>query len=750
MASVRQTSFAGGEVAPAVWARSELERYASSLRRCRNFLPLPQGPVVNRPGMQFVARAAGSGQEDSDGNSFADGVRLIPFVYSDEEAYVLEVGGGYIRFFQNGAPVVSGGNPVEVETDYSLLTLSRLKYAQVGDVLTLVHPDRRPRELRRTGPNAFALVDIDFSRPATALTSLDEPGIEFVDVLPPNEDPTPDGNGTADFLEADDAHPLRDWEWAVTSVAPDAHGVPVESVATAVTQVVAPGSTTSMALKPPAVVLYPDRPITVRWGDSGLPPPPGVTGYRVYRGRGGILGYVGEAALSGGGIPQHHFVDYGHEPNYAIRPPLGSSPFDATPLTPGDEDFPSVVAFFEERRIFANTRTRPNYLWASRVGDYSTFDRFVPAEEDGSLELALGSRKREEIRSLLGLERLLAFTNSSIWGLSGQASLGDRPVARAQSEVGASWLDPIVAGDAVLFVRAKGQGVRETLYEQERGKFTGADLSVLASHLVLGHTLVDWAYQEDPWGVVWCVRNDGVLLSLTYQREQQVWGWAAHETQGQVRAVCCVPEGNEDAVYLLVERLVAGLSHHSVERLASRILPLDEEGNPDVTRGIFLDSCTSYEGPPATSFGGLTHLEGMDVMALGDGSVQGPFTVTSGTITLDVAASRVHVGLAYASTLELLDIAPAEVRGRPKAVSRVDFEVEASRGLLVGETEDSLYPWELRDAGLGFGAVPLFTGPASVAVSSTYNTGGRALLRQEEPLPVTVLSVARQVDVGGE
>jgi len=740
MAGVRQASFAGGEISPSMQARTDLEQYGSSARVMRNLFPTATGALLNRPGTQWVA----------DARTFYSGpvplkkvVRLIPFIFSDEESYVIEAGEGYFRFHQNGAPVLAGGLPVEIVTPYLATEVARLKFVQTGDVMILVHPNHAPRELRRTGVAAFSLFVFDMSLGPALFSTAAGPGLLKQDS---------DSDSVPNYSETDAEHPSRRWTYVVTSVT---NGI--ESLPRIVDHSVASLSNNdNTGAIPSELVVTGDRPITVSWQHTSFnATPAGVTAYLVYRGRDGVFGYLGTTGNTGVGTndPKQFFVDTGEEPDFTRQPPRGETPW-------AGGGYPAVVAFFEERLFFANSASDPGAVWASRVGDYSAFDRYVPITADGSLEFILSSRRREEVRSILGTDRLLLFTNSSLWAAGG----GNAPIApnniyaRSQSEIGSSWLDPLVAGDVALFVRTKGTGVREVSYSEEAGKVTGAELTVRASHLFLGHEIISWAYAEDPWGVVWAVRDDGRLLSLTYQREQGVWAWAQHETDNgaHVEGVCVVPETSEDGVYLLVRRsrLQGGQYRERlcVERMASRILPMDGLGQVDVKRCVFLDSSVTYDGAPTTTVTGLAHLEGRSCRVLADGNVltlnNGYAEPAGGQLVLDEPASVITVGLDYTSDLELLDLAPA--REKQKAVHRVDFEVETSRGLQVGETFDRLEEWDPREVSDGFGPPPLFTGQAQVRVSSQYRLQGRACLRQPYPLPLTVLSVTRQLDMGDD
>jgi hypothetical protein len=129
-----QKDFTGGEIAPLRYGRTDDPKYASSLRRMRNFYATPHGAAMNRPGTKFVAVAKAPNQV----------VRLVPFVFSSSDSYVLEFGAGYVRFHAKGAPVLSAGVPYELATPFTGPMLRYLKFAQSGNVLTVCYGGQAP------------------------------------------------------------------------------------------------------------------------------------------------------------------------------------------------------------------------------------------------------------------------------------------------------------------------------------------------------------------------------------------------------------------------------------------------------------------------------------------------------------------------------------------------------------------------------------------------------------------------------
>jgi hypothetical protein len=140
---------------------------------------------------------------------------------------------------------------------------------------------------------------------------------------------------------------------------------------------------------------------------------------------------------------------------------------------------------------------------------------------------------------------------------------------RKLSANGCNELAPIEIDDSAIYVQGRGTLVRD-LKPIGLDGYQGTDLTIYAAHLFSGYSLVDWDYAQNPHSVVWVVRSDGVMLGLTYLREQAVWGWHRHDTDGVIENVCVIPEGAEDAVYCVVRRTIGGATVRYVERMASR------------------------------------------------------------------------------------------------------------------------------------------------------------------------------------
>lgn len=743
MVAVRQTSFAAGELDPKLHGRTDLAVFGKGARRLRNFFVTREGAAMSRPGTVFLGETKGAGTTKA--------VRLIPFVVSRDESYVCEFGHNYVRFWRNGEPVLFSATLVELTTPWGEDDLPFLQYAQTGDVLTITSPNEVPVELRRLGPAEFEFPSPDASAiqprpPASDFWDILAPGLTFYE--PRVSGVSPVNAGTAE-------RPAREWIWKWTAVVQEvATGNYFETLPVTVTNSYEPGSPgTSVGLLP-TIAVYPDMAVTIDLAQSGTGSVPAlasthrVVSLNVYRGRGTVFGLVGQTTT-------RSFVDVGEEPNYTIPPPEGTDPLkvyraDTPALVRTEEAF--AVAFFQERRAFGGTAERPGRLWLSATGDYANFDRPVIPNADMSLEFEMATRRRETIRSMAGAETLFIFTDSSVWALDG----GQGPLAfdsydlRVVESGGACHLPALNVRSLLAYVTADERAVRLLAPSARvQRRYEGSPLTGHADHLFRGlaGTVVDWTYAEAPYGLVWAVRADGVLLSMTLGENNAAW--TRHDTDGEAQSVCAIPEGNEDGVYLVVKRTIDGVVKRYVERMVDR--------EPEGAEPMCLDCARSltWDGDQWANVvlgADLTYLEGETVYVVGHGrAVEGPFVITDGqvpTVTGVEVGTNIYVGLLFTPEAELLDLAQAEVRTKPKVVSAVSFEVVASKGLHVGPDFEHLTEWRQRQVSDGYGPISAATELVTVAIRGGWNNNGRAALRQTMPLPVTLVGITREVEVG--
>lgn len=258
-----QRAFNGGEVSPSMFARIDDGKYQTGMALCKNFLIEPQGPIVMRPGFKYVNHTKHAGKK----------ARLIPFNFSISQTMVLELGEKYVRFHTLGKTLLGeSGQAYEVETPYLEADLFDIHYVQSADVLTLVHPNYPPKELRRYGATDWRLVDIKFG------SSL----------------PAPTGLSATQTINKNVTNP-KDYKrsYAVTALRADGTEESVRS------------SPVTIDCNPYGDGSY----NTITWN--------AVTGaglYRVYRDQGGIWAYVGQTDTT-------KIIDENISPDASITPP---------------------------------------------------------------------------------------------------------------------------------------------------------------------------------------------------------------------------------------------------------------------------------------------------------------------------------------------------------------------------------------------------------------------------------------------
>lgn len=681
MANIRtlQMSFNGGELTPEFFGQIGDAKYRSGLATCRNFIVLPHGPAKNRAGFAFVREVKTSSKR----------TRLIPFEYNTTQTMVLELGAGYIRFHTNGATLMSGGVPYEIANPYAEADLFDLHYVQSADVLTIVHPNYPPKELRRLGATNWTLTDISFTPTISAPT-----GVTAVAT----------GYTAAKY----------DYTYVVTTIAAD--GIS-ESVA----------SSTALAT---GNLLETGCIVTVSWSNAS-----GASRYNVYKLQGGIYGYIGQTTGTS-------IVDDNIAPDMGKTPPTYDSVFGSA------GNYPGAVSYFEQRRTFAGTTNEPQTIWMTKSGTESNMSYSLPVKDDDRIKFRVAAREANTIRHIVPLTSLVLLTSSAEWRVTSVNSDAITPSTvsvRPQSYIGASNVQPEIINNQMIYAAARGGHMRELAYSWQASGFVTGDLSLRAPHLFDSYDIVDMTYSKAPTPILWATSTSGKLLGLTYVPEQQVGAWHQHDTDGVFESVTSVTEGNEDVIYCVVKRTIGGATKRYVERMASRMF-----SNP--ADAFFVDCGATYSGAATTTISGLSYLEGKTVSILADGAVHPQRVVTGGSITLQRAATKVQVGLPITADLQTLPWA-AQIdagfgQGRMKNVNRVWLRVYQSSGIFVGPDATHLTEAKQRTTE-PYGSPPaLKSEEIRIDITPTWADSGQVFVRQSDPLPLTIVSMTLEVALG--
>jgi hypothetical protein len=445
-------------------------------------------------------------------------------------------------------------------------------------------------------------------------------------------------------------------------------------------------------------------------------------------------------------------------------------------------NYPSCATYFQQRKTFAGSNQQPQTIWMTRPADFKNMDVSNPSQATDAIVATIAATQVNAIKWLIPMNNLVLLSSGGAWLMIGGPTITSptavtpsNTVVIPQNYIGCADLMPLVINYDILYVQAKGSIVRDLAYNFWVNVYTGNDISVLSSHLFFGHNLERWCYAEQPFYQVWVVRDDGILLSLTYLKEQDVNAWAHHDSFGNsgtdmFLSVASIPEQqipglNVDSVYLVVQRTIAGINGGKpvqyVERMNCRNFLTN--GVSDVTKAWFVDCGLQYNGNPVSAGGngggavstvsGLDHLNGATVSILADGSVSPQQVVQAGSITLPFPATMITVGLPYVSQLQTLCMEPEgmamQVQDYRKKISAVAVRVADTRGLKVGPNFGDLTEIKERSALVGMGsAIPLFTGDERVVIDNQYLVDDDVCIEQDNPLPCTILGIIPEVSIG--
>jgi len=553
-------------------------------------------------------------------------------------------------------------------------------------------------------------------------------------------------------------------------------------------------------------------PITLSWS---IVPEAGE--YNIYResDNSGVYGLIGIV----GGL---EYKDIGVDPDLTTTPPKQNRYFNVA------NDYPSVVAYAQQRLIFANTLADPERIFMSKPGYFTNFTTSSPIQADDAVVFRLAGSGMNAVRAVLDLNNVVILTSTSEWVLRGDAGGVVTPTtinAKQTSYNGSGLVQPVLVDDIAIYLQARGAILRDLRFSYEVDGFKGDDLTLFSNHLFDGFEIVDMAYQQVPQSILWVVRNDGVLLGLTYLRNQQIIAWHKHSFQdGKVESIAVAPNGDQDYLSLVINR--NGARH--IETMTSRFVTKENQGifcdlakqlDGSVTYGMatgititsetgdwtYNDTikaitngddftleigdafiydngfkltiteittsqdfkCSPNKGVPLELQGttsnkfsigfktirGLHHLDGKEVSVIGDKMVlsspnnpdKPSWIVTNGRIELDYARSVITVGLPYISDIETLDIDTAQgetMADKQKLISRVTMFLEKTRGVFVGSNADDLLELKIRQYENYYEPVDLITTTEFINIKPEWNSNGRVLVRQYDPLPMTILSIS--------
>ena len=788
------TNFQAGELSPRLEGRIDLQKYSSGAQKLENMLVFPQGGITRRPGTKYAGTSKDGGK-----------VRLIPFEFSDEQAYVLEFGANYIRYFKDGGilteatETISGAtqaNPVVLTiTGTSLVNGDRIF---VKDVAGMTELNNREFTVANKTTNTIELSGIDGTG-FTAYTSGGTAGKIVEDTTTYTEAQVFELNfvQSADvlYLAHKDHEPAKLTRTTATSFTLtdidfiDGPWLDENTTDTTMYFSAETGTVTVTASAPVfssddvgrfirtreileiahdewaagtsyvnnATVRYNGhvyRQVTGSTETSGNTPPVHLTGTETYGNidweyRHDEFGHVRITAFTSATVVTAvvHEDQYGNDtlPDSSVGSGNANTRWSLGAFG-GDQGYPRAVAFYEERLYFAGTTGQPQTIFGSKTAD---FENMTPGtNDDDAINITIASGQVNVIRHMIPGRFLQIMTTSSEFTLSG--GTGTQPVTPTSVNVlrettfGSGDVRPLRAGASTIMVQKGLEKVKEVTFDLDTDGLVGRDLTILAEHLTRGG-VTDMVWQQEPELVLWFVHSDGTLVGLSYDPQNQTIGWHTHPmgNSGIVESITAIPSGAEDQVYLSVKRTINSATVRHVVFMENIYF------GTDVADAFYVDSGLTYDSSATTTISGLNHLEGETVQILADGSAHPDKVVSGGVVTLDRSASTVHVGYSYDSKMQTLRLeAGADdgvSQGKIKHIHGVTVRFIDTVGAEVGPDESNLDRIPFRDSSMPMDeAVPMFDGDKEITFPSGYDNDARVFVRQTQPLPMTILAVMRR------
>ncbi|MCW0370267.1 hypothetical protein [Xanthomonas sacchari] len=399
----------------------------------------------------------------------------------------------------------------------------------------------------------------------------------------------------------------------------------------------------------------------------------------------------------------------------------------------GMNGYPRCGTFNSQRLWLGGSPGFPQTLWGSVIGEY--FDFLLGSDDTDAVSYEIASDQPNAILHLAQTRGLIALTTGAEYSVRGGQEKPITPTnidIRDQSAYGCTRVAPVRVGGEVYMVQRAGRKIRAIAPDKfDTDAYSAPDISVLAEHITESG-VAGMAYLAEPDSTVWICRNDGVLATLTADRDQDVFAFARQITQGQVQSVAAIPVSDGWRLFAVVRRVIGGQSVSYVEMM-----------DPD----LLTDSAVvGHSDAGATVWGGLSHLEGRQVDVVGDGVVLERRVVSGGQITIERPANDIQIGLNYVTRVKTLKPEIAGAGGSSQASSMTIHQVIVRLRDTIGCTIDNQ-----AIAFVGLGAEVLDKAPAAFTGDKSAGTVGKAngitLIEQRRPYPFHLLAVITSYSV---
>jgi len=753
MAHVAKVTFTRGEVTPLVHARVDVELYKAAAKSLLNWYCLKEGGIRRRSGTKYIGKTKSATLD----------TRLVDFVFSSSQAYALEMGNLYTRFWTAGAQVLDGDDPYEIVSPYATANLRSIQWAQSFDVMYFAHKSTSipTKKLLRNGNADWAWADVDFvDGPYLPINDKENPAT-FSDFPYPGttitfaHDSTDNINDGDGFASTDVGRHYRielagAWAWGTISA--------VNSTTEIEVDIVDGGFTVNSG--------------TGTWRrKAGFTDPPTNGATMAMQLQSGThtlttsdVGKIGQftiddASYAGTYLCTINSLDTNNTANLTFLQGR-STTFDegsfgyvantskswrlgAFSETTG---WPKAISWFQGRLFFANTEANPNALWYSKTG---LPESFGPSDFDGTVTDANGGMvsllgRADEILWLHEAPRLQIGTAGAIRSLGGTDSndaFGPRNVSQ-RYEVGGGAEDvlPVSVGPSTVHTSKYGKEINDLYFDFNVNSLVAPNLSVTSEHLFDSRIKELW-FQQHPNNLLWAILDNGELVATTLERYEKVTGFSRQPIEdAEVLSACSIPGAVQDDMYFVTRRTINQQQVQLVEILQPRFLRNDQED------AWFVDCGGQYMGAASNTVSGITWLRNETVDALGDGAVYPELVVSgAGVLTLPNGATAETITFGLRITNEFgtlpppVDAPDGSSKGRKMRVVEVVADVYETSGLKFTSNmgqEDSLV-FRLPSTPMGT-PDPLLTGKRKLKIDGSWLSEGMFTGTITYPLPGTI------------
>ncbi len=728
-------NWSGGEMSSSLKGRTDTVPYYAMAETLENVLCTHYGSVFKTPGTKHLART----------KTIANDSRLIPFIFSTGQSYMLEFGDSYIRFFQGGGSMVETAVNISAATkaDPCVVTTSTAHGYSNGDAIDI----ESVGGMTELNEKRFLVANVT----SNTMELQDEDGND----IDSSAYTTYTSGGTTERIYEitspyahDDLSEIKYTQQAdiMYIVHPD-YAPRKLSRTSATTFTISTITYDSLDIPPFLSVDTSTTTIT----------PSETTGSITLTASASLF----ESTHVGAYFKLLHGTTYGYA---KVTGFTSATVVDATVIidfgasTAADswyegawsdkQGWPTDVKFYEQRLYYCGTTYKPLTLWGSKFGEYDNFDQ--GSNDDDSVQYTLGSAQVDKIRWLYPTGVLNCGTAGGPFTLSsGSAAEPITPTnvsVKQQNENGTSMVSPVRIGSYVYYTERSDKVLGQLTYNLDTDSFVTENITYLSDH-ILGGGVVEMALQRYPYNILWCVLTDGTMATMTREIKNNVKGWTRQVfggTDAEIKSVGVIPSGTEDQIWLIEERTINSVSVKHIT-----IVQPHEFTNQD--DAWFVQDGLEYDGTATTTITGLDHLEGESVQLLVDGAVHPNKTVSSGSVTLEWLGSHVIAGLGYTATLKTLDIDTANTQqtaqGKVTHIGEVILRFLESLGCKFGDgtTMDTL---TFRSASANMDEPPeLYTGDKLVQFPSDHVRNKYIKVTQEQPLPFHLLGIFPEMSI---